>query len=637
MVLLILLFVPFVFGARDSITLLTIGESINGDRRGGTADLFLEVKPGSGRVFINSFPFTREDTQVSIRFAREVACNFLEIDCSRLDFFYSIDIGSSSVGGPSAGAAIAVLTVGVLNGDSLAKNVVITGTINSGGIVGPVSGLEEKAVAARDAGFSKILVPKRSILVEKTLNYLNDSVNNSGINPLITDSRISQINSSNNKDQSNKEISDDINNTYINDSGISSNRTVFYADSLVVSGIEIVPISTLEEVLFEFTNINYPNFSFDISIPVEYQEIMGRVSSRLCDRSLDILNGFSDDFKENNSVVLAQVNESMSLGFSAHEVSDYYSSASFCFTANTALRSLEFKSKNESFLDDVAFRLNQSIDNSFIELKNRPLMTMSDLETYMIVKERLFEAKSLLEEEDYIENLGYIFERRYSAIAWSSFFEFSGREVTLDEAFLSNACISKISEAEERLSYLDFVSGIVFDRSELEEARNIHRSGDFAFCIFKAAKVKADANAIILSMSLSKDKVGELINDQLLFARMQINKQGENFPILGYSYYNYASNLRDSRPQLSMVFAEYASEFSNLDMYFPSKRRVPFRLVLGAVDNLFLGILLGIIICFVVFSFFILSFKFFSKKLVKTKRGSKSRNMSKKRVLKKKS
>jgi hypothetical protein len=61
------------------------------------------------------------------------------------------------------------------------------------------------------------------------------------------------------------------------------------------------------------------------------------------------------------------------------------------------------------------------------------LRTMSDLETYIIVKERLLEAESLLDEDDYLDNLGYICERFYSAVAWSSFFEFDGRAVVLDE------------------------------------------------------------------------------------------------------------------------------------------------------------------------------------------------------------
>jgi predicted S18 family serine protease len=139
----------------------------------------------------------------------------------------------------------------------------------------------------------------------------------------------------------------------------------------------------------------------------------------------------------------------------------------------------------------------------------------------------------LLDEDDYIDNLGYIVERRYSAIAWSSFFEFVGKDVVLDDNSFANACVAKISEAEERLSYIDFLIGSVFDRSELNEARFFYESGDFAFCIFKASKVKADANAIILSMSLSRDKLVSLLMISLLLLGCRLISRVRIFLFLG--------------------------------------------------------------------------------------------------------
>ncbi len=566
-----------VLGSRGEIALVTVGESVDGQRRGGVAELFLEIRPGSGRVFIDSLPFTREDTQVSVRFAKNVACSFLEMDCSDIDFFYTINIGSSSVGGPSAGAAIAVLTIGVLSGDSIDDSVVVTGTINSGGIIGPVSGLEEKAIAARDKGFSKFLVPKRSILIDKTL---------AGID--------------------NESIGED-------DLNISSrdNITVFYADSLVVEGIEIVTVSTLEEVLFEFTGRSFPDYSYEISVPEQYQRIMSDVSNTLCERSETIIASLPASVFDQNSSVLKNALNSLELGRNASVSSDYYSAASFCFTANTALRSLEFDSYSDEFLEDLARDISNNITSFLDDINNRDLKTLSDLETYIIVKERLLEAKSFFDDDSYFNNLGYVYERFFSAIAWSSFFEFDGKEVVLDDAHLENVCVAKIAEAEERLSYIDFLTGIIFDRSDLNAAKRVHEEGDYAFCVFSATKVKADANAIILSMSLSRDKVTDLINDQLTFARMQINKQGDNFPILGYSYYNYATTLKETNPRLSMVFAEYASEFSNLNMYFPLENYDSFDFDFDSYEPFSLGFLVGFSFGLVLVLFLMLVFRLF--------------------------
>lgn len=574
----IVLFLPIVFGAKGDITLLTVGETTTGERVGDTAKLHLNVESGSGRVFINSFPFTREDTQVSVRFAKNVACNFLEIDCELLDFFYTIDISSSSVGGPSAGAAITALTISVLSNNDLDDDVVVTGTINSGGIIGPVSGLREKAIAAKDAGFDKILVPKNAILINETLEGINQS-----------------------------EIdSDDFN---------ASNATIVFADSLNITGIEVVPVSTLEEVIFEFMNMEYPDYSHNISVPVEYQNIMSHISESLCNRSYEILDLVPESVKSNNSDVLSNINESLELSVNATASSDFYSAASFCFTANTALRALEFEDYSDERLENISLQIDASVDVLLDDLNSRKLDTMSDLETYIIVKERLLESKSLLEENDSLDNLGYIMERRYSAIAWSEFFKFEkGKRVVLDDVFLEQACISKIAEGEERLSYIDFITGNTFNRSELVNAKKFYEEGDFAYCIFKAAKVKADANAIILSMSLTRDRVTEMISDQLRFARMQINKQGDNFPILGYSYYDYASNLIDSRPQLSMIFAEYASEFSNLDMYFPSDKKVPWRIMIGSFNGFISGFFIGLIFCMGAWSLSVIIYRAVTKK-----------------------
>ena len=86
-------------------------------QHGSIADLYLEIKPGLGSVYIDTFPLTKMDTQLSTRFAKEVACKFLNKDCTKYDFFYTIKADSSIIGGPSAGAALAMLTVALLDED----------------------------------------------------------------------------------------------------------------------------------------------------------------------------------------------------------------------------------------------------------------------------------------------------------------------------------------------------------------------------------------------------------------------------------------------------------------------------------------------------------------------------------------
>jgi Lon-like protease len=76
-------------------------------------------------------------------------------------FPIDISIDSGGVGGPSAGLAFTLgvldaLTPGDLTGG---KKVAVTGTIDARGVVGPIGGIRQKAIAARDAGAVVFLVP----------------------------------------------------------------------------------------------------------------------------------------------------------------------------------------------------------------------------------------------------------------------------------------------------------------------------------------------------------------------------------------------------------------------------------------------------------------------------------------------
>jgi len=82
------------------------------------------------------------------------------------------------------------------------------------------------------------------------------------------------------------------------------------------------------------------------------------------------------------------------------------------------------------------------------------------------------------------------------------------------------------------------------------------------------------------------------------------------FPILGYSYYEYASTLKDSDRSSALLYSEYALELSNLDIYFEEKEKVQFKKI---EENLVLIFVAGIFVGFIIgFSF--------KKKSVKTKR-----------------
>ena len=75
------------------------------------------------------------------------------------------------------------------------------------------------------------------------------------------------------------------------------------------------------------------------------------------------------------------------------------------------------------------------------------------------------------------------------------------------------------------------------------------------------------------------------------------------FPVIGYSYYEYADDLKDKDIYSSMLFAEYSLELSNLGIYFKEDKKSQFSvdidkstmvsLALMFISGLLIGIGIG--------------------------------------------
>ncbi len=134
--------------------------AVDQDGNGVSTPLVVELRPGTGQTLANIDKLLFwTDTQESIQTAKSVAEDITGITPSNYDILYSIETESPVVGGPSAGAALTIATMAVLQNESLKEDVVITGTVNADGTIGQVGGILEKAQAAKDIGASLLLVP----------------------------------------------------------------------------------------------------------------------------------------------------------------------------------------------------------------------------------------------------------------------------------------------------------------------------------------------------------------------------------------------------------------------------------------------------------------------------------------------
>lgn len=134
---------------------------------GVATNLTVQVVPGSGKALVNIDKLLFwVDTQNSIRTARSVAEHTLGINISYYDLIFTIEANASVIEGPSAGAALTAATIAALGNNSIKQDVMMTGTINHDGTIGPVGEILAKANAARDVGATTFLVPvSQSIVV----------------------------------------------------------------------------------------------------------------------------------------------------------------------------------------------------------------------------------------------------------------------------------------------------------------------------------------------------------------------------------------------------------------------------------------------------------------------------------------
>lgn len=573
--LLVLLAVPFAAAVtkEGSMKLLAVSEGENATS-GSIADLHLEIMPGSGRVFIDSFPLTKIDTQITTRFANQIACSYLENDCTKYDFFYTIKADSSIVGGPSAGAATAILTIALLNDLSLKEGVAITGTINSGDVVGSVGGLKEKIDAAASAGIKEVLIPEGE-------RYTVE--------------------------------------------GNSTIDAVEYGQS---NGVKVVEVSDLDEAMYEFTGMKLRPEVGNLTVSKEYTGTMRNIAEELCNKSSDILITVLQNNYDNRHVLS---NDSLSLEEEAFNLTDaansafsqerYYSAASFCYGAALAYEQIKMNEENLTLddMENVSFYTQKTLSEFENGFNSKTINTITDLETSMIVNERIQESYQNLDDtrsmikQNNTKQARYLLAsalvRMYSAQLWAEFFGKSGLKVALDNETLKDSCQKKISEAEERYQYVglyfpDILGGI---NDEITSSYSSLQGGKYAMCLFQASKAKADADAILSSMST--ERLDILLNEKLKAAKQVIARQISRglFPIFGYSYFEYADTLRNDNVASALVYAEYAIELSNLDMYFKSAPSaapaiVPqFQINYDMVPSFILGVGIGMLVSVLVF------------------------------------
>ena len=538
-VLISVLFVPNSFAQKNSIKLLAVNEATG---NGTIVDLELNVVDGSGKVFVETQPLSQIDTQISLRIGKTIACKTTEAYCLNKDFFYSMKTSSPVVAGPSAGAAITLLTIASLENKMLNPDFVITGTINSGGVIGVVGGVKEKIKAAVDAKMKVVLMPK-----------------------------------------------DEENSTDLIDYGKEMNITV-------------IEVSDTEEAYEIFTGEK--KIKGELKTNQRYNEIMKTLNEETCERASSLNNELNNYNLTDNLLRIKERGTNLSL--QAENLTKrglYYSSASRCFGTNVFFREALLKAKNLTAFDiqKEIGKIDVILRNLEIELNYTKINNIGDLETAMIIKERIYDARKNLEsanETNSTRELSYALERTYSASAWKRFYGFSKNEI--DKSKLRQSCILKIEEVQEIYNYVSIYLPTLLEetKKEFDKTKEYLDSEDYILCLFKASKSEAEINSALSTLYIKDENVKSLVQNKILAAKKAIIKQEEkgNFPILGYSYYEYATVLNETEKYTALLYAEYGIELSNLDIYFAKPAPLEIRINGKALLTLIIGVVIGIAI-----------------------------------------
>ncbi|PIN79964.1 hypothetical protein COV16_01610, partial [Candidatus Woesearchaeota archaeon CG10_big_fil_rev_8_21_14_0_10_34_8] len=361
MLFLAVIVMPVAFAENTGhITLLAVSEAT---QLGSTADLYLKIQDGRGGVYIETAPLTKLDTQLSTRFAQQIGCKFIDKECSNTDFFYTIRSEATIIGGPSAGAAISILTVAMLDNLEINQSVAVTGTINVGGLIGPVAGIIGKIEAAKNAGLTKVLIPKGTRYeIEPEHTY----------NELLRDYNASYY-------------------RYNNETGFYEVDAYEYGKFI---GIDVKEVATLQEAVYEITGVLYDADDSEIEPEEWYVQTMEDVAKNLCNRNYELV----EELNTINSTLQEELINSTIRAENATANDMFYVAASTCFGGNIRLKYLLLNGIELNETSEMIDNINASTTILQEEIDSKKLQTITDLQTYLVVNERLEEARQTLAE-----------------------------------------------------------------------------------------------------------------------------------------------------------------------------------------------------------------------------------------------
>lgn len=162
---------------------------VNSEGKGSVIPLEVIIKSGNGSLFLDVANIIFDETlQSSAQTAIKVAGEITKTNIKERDILISIrapvSTEKSEIGGGSGGAAMTVTIIAAMEGRNISRDVLITGTVEDYHTIGKVGAVKEKAIAAKEWGAKKLIVPiglnvslpnleiKEAFTIEEALKYI---------------------------------------------------------------------------------------------------------------------------------------------------------------------------------------------------------------------------------------------------------------------------------------------------------------------------------------------------------------------------------------------------------------------------------------------------------------------------------
>lgn len=150
--------------ARDEVGIVR-GLAVTG-AGGDTLSIEVNTMPGKGTVELTGKlgDVMKESAHTAISYVRSVAPSYQIPDeyFEKHDLHMHIPEGAVPKDGPSAGTAITTAVLSAVTGKKVRADLAMTGEVTLRGRVLPIGGVKEKLLAAKQAGITLVLVPKKN-------------------------------------------------------------------------------------------------------------------------------------------------------------------------------------------------------------------------------------------------------------------------------------------------------------------------------------------------------------------------------------------------------------------------------------------------------------------------------------------